>query len=266
MIRRPLPSFRGSFLCAVALGCGLAALGQEALISLDRPGDREFIVDRAGLIDETGKSQIQTLCDALLTDLQVPIIVVTVESMAQYGPGNLRIETFARLLFDQWGIGYKDAGGQSWNRGILLVVSAQDRQARIELGADWGLEFNPVCTRIMDEHIVFHFRQGDYTGGIVAGVQGLDKMARGQRLPTRPRPWWHYALVAGAIVLGVFTVVSLIRRGASGWAWVFWGVVFSILGFLLYAFLTSSRHRSGGFSGGSFGGGFSGGGGATGSW
>jgi uncharacterized protein len=90
-------------------------------------------------------------------------------------------------------------------------------------------------------------------------------MARKLELPTRPRPWSHYALVAGAIGLVIFTIFSLIRRGSSGWAWLFWGVVFAIVGAILYQMITS-RGRGGGFGGGSFGGGFSGGGGASGSW
>ena len=90
-------------------------------------------------------------------------------------------------------------------------------------------------------------------------------MARDLKLPTVPRPWWHYALVVGFICLAIFTVMSLIRRGASGWAWLFWGVAFAFIGYMLYQMMTS-RGGSGGFSGGSFGGGFSGGGGATGSW
>lgn len=251
--------------CFITL-CSAVAIAQERAINIDRPGDREFIVDRAGLIEAADGEQIRTLCDTLLTDQAIPLIVVTVESMAQYGPPGIQIETFARLLFDQWGIGYKGDGDQSWNRGILLVVSAQDRKARIELGADWGHEFDPVCQKIMNEQIVFHFKQGQYSQGIMAGVESLDHMARGIALPTRPRPWWHYGLVVGFIGLAIFTVVSLIRRGASGWAWLFWGAVFALLGFILYQALTNSGRGSGGFSGGSFGGGFSGGGGATGSW
>jgi uncharacterized protein len=92
-------------------------------------------------------------------------------------------------------------------------------------------------------------------------------MARGLQLPTRPRPTSHY--VIGAVFFGllIFTVVSLIRRGSSGWAWVFWAVVFGVVGTILYHMATSrSSGGGGGFSGGSFGGGFSGGGGASGSW
>lgn len=235
-------------------------------IKLERPGDREFIRDLAGLIDSGDEEHIRTVCDSLLTDKATPIIVITIDSMAKHGGAGMRIETFATLLFDQWGIGHATLGNQEWNTGILLLVSRDDRKARIELGGGWGRREDAVCRQIMDEHIIFHFKQGQFSEGIVAGVEALDKMARKLELPTRPRPWWHYALVVGFVALAIFTIVSLVRNGSSGWAWVFWGVVFSILGAVLYEMLTSKGNGGGGFSGGSFGGGSSGGGGATGSW
>lgn len=244
-------------------------------IPLDPPGDRDFILDKAGLIAAEDAETIRTSCDKLLTETGIPIVVVTIPSMADYGGGDMRIETFATLLFDQWGVGHKEINGQSWNRGILLLVSAGDRKARIELGADWAHEYDPICDKIMQGHIIPRFKQGAYSGGIVAGVNALDQMARGIEIPSgmltfgnglEPQ-WYHYAIPLVAIGLLIFTVVSLIRRGSSGWAWLMWAAIFGILGMILYNMLRNSGGSSGGgFSGGSFGGGFSGGGGATGSW
>jgi len=217
------------------------------------------------MIDQADEEKIRKLCDDLLTKKATPIIVVTVESMASHGGAGMRIETFARLLFDQWQIGHAKLGEKIWNTGILLLVSKGDRKARIELGAHWKRDKDALTKKIMDEQIVPRFKEGNFSAGIVAGVESLDKMARDLELPTRKRPWWHYAMIVGFFALLIFTVVSLIRRGGSGWAWLFWGVIFAILGYLLYSMLTRGS-RGGGFSGGSFGGGFSGGGGATGSW
>ena len=256
-----------SMVCCVTINvlCLLAASPASALeISLDPPGDREFVRDLASMLDSDAKDYIRKLCDSLLTDKATPIIVVTIESMARHGGEYMRIETFATLLFDQWGIGHATLGKQEWNTGILLLVSRDDRKARIELGGGWGRREDALCRQIMDEHIIFHFKHGRFPEGIVAGVEALDKMGRKLELPTRPRPWWHYALIVGFVGLAVFTIVSLIRNGSSGWAWVFWGVVFALVGTILYRMLRS--RGGGGFSGGSFGGGFSGGGGATGSW
>ena len=260
---------RGACILAVlaaALVCAPTATA-DLRINLDPPGPREFILDKAGKLDSAVQEKLRKTCDKLLTDKATPIVIVTINSMAEYNAGGLRIETFARLLFDQWQVGIAKLGNQSWNTGILLLVSVGDRKSRIELGAGWGRDKDQLCQQILDERIIPRFKQGDFSGGISAGVESLEAMARGKELPTVPRPWWHFALVAACIGLAIFSVVSMIRRGASGWAWLFWGVVFSALGYLLYSFLTSSsRGGSGGFSGGSFGGGSSGGGGASGSW
>ncbi|MEO2035032.1 MAG: TPM domain-containing protein [Planctomycetaceae bacterium] len=234
---------------------------------LKRPGDREFVLDSANMISDDEEQSIRQLADQLLTDKAAPIVVVTIESMEKHGGAGLRIETFARLLFDQWGIGPEKAGDTLWNYGMLLLVSKQDRKARIELGAGWKRDKDVVAQQIMDGLIIPRFKAGDFPGGIAAGVEGLDKMARELQLPRRPRPASHY--IVGVIVCGllVFTIWSLIRRGSSGWAWLMWAAVFGVVGAILYQMATNrSSGGGGGFSGGSFGGGFSGGGGASGSW
>jgi len=251
----------------MALAIALTTTTAAQQLNLDPPGDREFVLDLGRLIAPEDVEQIRGIGDQLLTDTAIPIIVVTINSMSDHGSGAWRIETFARVLFDQWGIGYEQINNQPWNRGILLLVSRNDRKARIELGSDWAGEFDPVCRDIMDGQIIPNFKQGKYSEGIVAGVVALDKMARGLELPQPVRPPWFWPAIIGFIGLAIFTVVSLIRRGASGWAWLFWAAVFGILGFILInALRASASGGGGGFGGGSFGGGFGGGGGATGSW
>ena len=239
--------------------------------TLPRPGEKDFILDLAELIPPEDETKIRQQCEKLLKEKATPIIVVTIQSMAAHGGAGMRIETFAMLLFNQWQVGHAKLGDQQWNTGILLLVSQDDRKARIELGAGWGRREDALCQQIMDTYIVANFKQDKYPAGILAGVDALDKMARKLELPAPPkvvRPWWHYALIAGFIGLAIFTVISLVRRGSGGWAWVFWAAAFALVGYLLYSFLTrgSRGGGGGGFGGGSFGGGFSGGGGASGSW
>jgi len=257
--------------CAVAslaVALLLSSPAAAVQISLERPGEREFVRDLAKLVSPEDQKKIRTLCDKLLTDKATPIIVVTIKSMADHGGEGMRIETFARLLFDQWQVGHAELAGQQWNTGILLLVAKGDRKARIELGAGWKRDKDALCQKIMDEQIIPPFKQGKFSEGIVAGVESLDKMARGLKLPRKRRPAWHYLLGIGAIALLIFTVVSMVRRGSGGWAWLLWGAVFAIVGVLLFSLLRGAARggSGGGFSGGSFGGGFSGGGGASGSW
>ena len=235
-------------------------------INLERPGDREFVRDQAQILDAETVAKIKTIADKLLTDKATPILVVTIDSMASCGVPDMRIETFATLLFDQWGIGVADLNGESWNTGILLLISKGDRTARIELGGGWGRREDGLCRKIMDEQIIYHFKQQKFSEGILAGVQALDRMARKLSLPTKPIPASHYMLFIGFIGMAIFTAVSLARRGASGWAWATWAAIFTVIGIILYTLAKNSGGSGGGYSGGSFGGGSSGGGGATGSW
>ena len=237
-------------------------------IELDQPGPNEFVRDLAGMISSDDAAEIKRISATVLKEKATPILVVTINSMGAHGGDGLRVETFARLLFDQWGIGHKTLGNAEWNTGILLLVSEGDRKARIELGAGWGREKDNICNGIMSDQIIPNFKGGRFSEGIVAGVKSLDAMARDKPLPSPPKPRWFYPVVLASIGLAVFTAVSLCRNGAGGWAWALWAAVFALIGFILLTMARSgsSGGGSGGFSGGSFGGGFSGGGGATGSW
>jgi len=171
----------------LAPGTGRAqeAGSSKELISLARPADREFVRDLAHLIDAGDADQIKQIADRLLTQKATPIIVVTIDRMSDYGGSGMRIETFATLLFDQWEVGVAKLNGQDWNTGILLLVSKGDRKARIELGGYWRREHDIQCQRIMDQTIVPNFKQGNFSGGILAGVQALDQMARALSVPAQ---------------------------------------------------------------------------------
>ncbi len=269
-------------------------ISQAADITLNRPGDREFVRDNANMLTESDKAAIVATCDKLLTDKATPIIVITIDRMSNHGGNGMRIETFARLLFDQWEIGQAELNGQLWNTGILVLVSKGDRKARIELGAGWHRDKDQLCKSIMDDQIIPNFKRQDFSAGIKAGVVALDAMARelplpggaattvadepnsgsgyrgdyfqGQPRPKPQTPAWVPIAVVMLVGVGIFTAVSLYRSGASGFAWAMWAAIFAILGAVLYSMATSNRHRGGGlfgggggFGGGSSGGGFSGG-------
>jgi uncharacterized protein len=238
-------------ICCLISGC-LASppLRAQTATFPPRPGD--IILDEARLIEPRDQQQIRAICERLLSERQVPIVVVTISSLADYDASD--IETYARALFDHWGIGSKDL-----NWGILLLVSLGNRKARIELGADYAHGKDETARMIMQEIIIPNFKKSDYSEGIFQGVQALDTMARGLRVSV-PRPWWHPWAVLGGFVLALGAAISLIRSGNKGWGYALLAAIFFILG-VIFVMALRGRGRSG-----AFGGGFGGGGGATGSW
>lgn len=222
-----------------------------------RPGEREFILDEAGLIDSADREQIRSACDKLLTEARIPIVVVTIKSLAGYGAQGLSIEAYARSLFDTWGIGSRE-----YNYGILLLVSVDERKARIELGESWAHSRDADAKKIMDGIIIPNFMAGKFSGGILKGVEALDALARGREVKT-PGAWWKPLVILGLLALGVGAGISLIVSGRKGWGWVLLAAIFAIVVAILVGIF---RGRGESYSGGSFGGGSGGGGGATGSW
>ena len=240
------------------LACAAAAWAQHLP---ERPdGVVHFVADGARLLTADETARIDGIARTLLDDTGTPLVVATIPSMEHHGFPGIAVETFARLLFDTWGV-----GSEHRNRGILLLVSPGDRRARIELGAAWGRTRDADAQRIMDERIVPAFRKGDYGRGIVEGVRGLDSLARGKRAPPLTNPWTRYALYAGLLALAAGVTYSLATQGIDGWGYkvLLYGCL-AVLSVLIYSVATVGRRRSSG--GGAFGGGFSGGGGASGSW
>ena len=223
----------------------------------EKPADAHFYVDEAGLLTEESALKIDEIASALLSEERMPVYVVTIQSLSAYDALAYSVDSYAAALFDHWGIGFPDR-----NYGMLLLVSKGDRKARIELGADWGREYDYQARQVMNELIIPAFKRGDFSTGISDGVLGLNNMARGLGIPQPTPPWWILPLFVAGIALTIFMIVNLFKTGRKGWAWVLIAALGAILFFIIKALLSNS----GGGSSGGFGGGFSGGGGASGAW
>lgn len=196
------------------------------------------------------------------------------------------IEQYSLRVVEQWKLGRKKI-----DDGALLIVAKEDRAMRIEVG--YGLEGalnDAVSKRIISELITPKFREGDFYGGIEAGVQGMMRVIEGEALPAADKRQAKIARIEDYLpLIFVFTLLgggflrALLGRFpgavATGGlvallAWsiaeavllaLFAGILamlFSLLGGR-HGFFGAYRGGSGGFRGG--GGGF-GGGGASGRW
>jgi uncharacterized protein len=194
----------------------------------------------------------------------VEIIVLTLFSIKDYpGTPNTSIEKFATALFNTYGI-----GNMPDNNGVLLLIAAKDRKARIELGEGYGRVRDGDARRIMDDVIVPEFKRAGYADGIKKGVKAIALEFANVRIG------WNWTLIISIIAVPVLGIIalSLFRNGKKGWGWVVVGLGFLLILFIVWMVIgiirsspgSSSSGSSGGLGG--FGGGFSGGGGATGSW
>lgn len=200
------------------------------------------------------------------------------------------IAQFSIRVAEAWKIGRKKI-----DDGVILLIAKNDRTLRLEVG--YGLEGvipDAIAKRIIAEIITPRFKEGDYFGGINAGVLQLMKLIEGESLPAPASRdgntinenafifilfgglmvGFLLSAIMGRVIGGLFAGLT-----TSGLAALFLGLSFAVvlIGFMVF-FLVGIRPRSGGWmsggggfggsGGGSWGGGGGsfGGGGASGSW
>jgi uncharacterized protein len=209
------------------------------------------------------------------------------------------IESFALRVAEAWKIGRKGV-----DDGIVVVIARSDQAMRLEVG--YGLEgavSDAVAKRLIEEEFIPRFREGDFYGGLRAGLDRLMRVIDGEPLPAPKqdtgrggdlRSIESYFVLFMVIVIAVggflralvgrLPAATIVGAGTGLLAWlivapVTIAVLVGIVGFIVS--LASGGRRGGwgggigsggfgrgGFGGGGFGGGGGGfgGGGASGRW
>lgn len=262
----------------------LALLFPLLAFAVDVPPLKARVTDLTGTLNAQQREALeQTLAEfesrkgAQIAVLMVP--TTQPETVEQY---SVRVE-------EVWKLGRKGVDDSA-----LLVVAKNDRRLHIEVG--YGLEGalpDAIAKRIIDNDIVPRFKEGDFYGGIRAGVDRIMRVVEGEKLPppaahaTHPRsegpgvgllfPLFFIVLIAGAILRSIFGRVlgSGLVGGVAGFAaWALLGSIVLAMGIGIVAFFFAvlggmgggGGYRRGGWGGGPWmgGGGWGGGGGWSG--
>jgi uncharacterized protein len=263
---------------AAVLALLLAAVPAGALVAV--PPLTARVTDLTGTLSGAAVARIESKLADFEAKKGSQIAVLIVPSTQPE-----EIEQFGIRVEDAWKLGRKGV-----DDGAYLIVAKNDRRVRIEVG--YGLEgalSDAIANRIVDETIAPHFKQGDFDGGIEAGVDKMISVVNGEPLPAPDQKWEHHGNVGNMLPLLLVVVVigggvlralfgrlfgSIATGGiAGGLAWIFSHLLPLGLGAGVFAFViamlagstsrtwSAGRGWGGGFGGGFGGGGFGGGGG-----
>jgi len=196
------------------------------------------------------------------------------------------ITSYSNRVANSWKIGRKEIGD-----GLLLVVAKNDRRVRIEVAKTLEGAIPDLATkRVIDQTITPRFKQGDFAGGLDAGLDQLMALITGEALPApvaaggSKQNGFQWTDLAIFMFFAVPVLGAVARRilGAKLGSLATGGVVGGIallvtaslvvaglatLAAFLFALLSGLMPRGGraagwgAGSGGGFGGGFGGGGG-----
>lgn len=185
------------------------------------PGDG--VADMAGIIEPAQADSLRAILAGLRTEPGVEVRVLTVRNIERYGTGDPTPEAFATAVYNDWKLGY----GQAQD-GVLVMVSVEDRFARIELGDNVPAHQDARMQAIMDERMVPRFREGDYAAGVMDGVRAIAESFRDPGFAAAPQPSGGYSGPQTAydapsggtgdegVVAGVLGLLALAGAGIGG--------------------------------------------------
>lgn len=248
----------------------LLAFGQSPydLVKLEKPPQQRLVQDYAQIFSERQLNDLENKLVAYDDSTSTQILVLTVKSLDGYP-----LETFANEIGEKWGVGTKGK-----DNGVVIVLSEKDRKITIRTGYSAQIYLPPSVNKsIIDNVIVPYFRQGDYAGGIDAGVDNIFKAFAGKYKNEKSNKSKSNvdALVLFFVIAFFIFIFFIVSRGSGGNNGGNGGRRRGILEDIIIMNTGSSIFGSGGFGSGSssggggfggFGGGSFGGGGASGSW
>src|ERR1700682_1062598 len=183
-----------------------------------------YVIDLAGVITPEAKARLEALSTELEQKAGAQLAIVTVHSLEGQS-----IENYAVDLYKHLGVGSKKD-----NRGVLLLVSPDERKYRIEVG--YGLEpiINDARAGDAGRAVAAFLRRGDFSGAIETAAWQLAKYIaddRGVTLSGQP-PGRHVQHrdegsrggISIWLIIGIFLIIWFLsrssgggRRGGGGW-------------------------------------------------
>jgi uncharacterized protein len=139
--------------------------------ALEVPPLRSHINDYAGLLSSSAAQHLEEQLTQFERTDSTQIVVLAIESLA-----GENLEEYSIKVAETWKIGQKKI-----DNGAILLIVKNDRKIRIEVGR--GLEgklTDLVSGRIIRNDISPRFKQGDFDGGVAAGVTAIMAAVRGE--------------------------------------------------------------------------------------
>ena len=132
----------------------------------------KFTSNPDGILSQAAVARIDSIC----YDLRHRGIAQTaVVAVAEIDSDD--VFEFAYELFSKWGVGSKSNSGL----GILLVEDAREIRFVTGYGVE-GVLPDAICKRIQTQYMLPHFRSGDYSSGMVSGVEAIRSVLNGSEL------------------------------------------------------------------------------------
>ena len=263
-----------NFFLATLLMLG-SLLGLNAQVP-DKPTEKLLLWDYANIIDSYQKQVLEDSLESFSRHTSNQIVVMTVTNEMLDG---LSMAEFGQEVGQKWGVGHKGS-----DNGVVVLIKPKTGddamgKGRAFISTGYGAEGplpDLLCSKIVDEEMIPHFKENDYAGGIWAALEILKPALQGdfnteEYVNDDAADAVLAMIVLLAILCFVFVVASSKNNNGTGNNTRTYTGGPIIFPGTFGSGRSSSSWGGGGFGGGGggwggFGGGSFGGGGGGGSW
>ena len=238
----------------------------------DKPAEKLLVWDYANILTAYDKQQIEDSLEyfSRTTSNQIVVMTVTDEIL-----DDLELADFGVEVGRKWGVGHSDT-----NNGVVILIKPKTENSRGQafITTGYGVEGplpDLLCSRIVDNEMIPHFKENDYAGGINAALN-IIKPALQAEFNTE-----EYVGDDGDGILAIIVIIAILcfifvvmnsNNGSGNNTRTYTGGPIIFPGGFGSGSSSGSGWSGGGFGGGGsggwggFGGGSFGGGGGGGSW
>ena len=166
-----------------------------------------YVNDYANILSNETEDYILEKSVSLYNYNGAQIVVVTIPNL-----DGMTIENYATTLFNNWGIGDKDK-----NNGLLLLLSLEDRQFRVEVGSGIeGILPDGKTSRYQETYLIPYLKDNKWDEGIKSLYNAFyDELSEIENLEEYENNE-EDAIVFGLIIyfiLIIFLIIILSKRG-----------------------------------------------------
>lgn len=213
-MRNPRRFARLAVLMALQVASSVASAADKEVPFL---GGR--VNDLAGLLTEPAKAELQSKLEALEDATGTQVAILTISTLE----GEV-LEDYSLRVAETWKL-----GRGKFDDGALLLIVREDRKMRLEVG--YGLEGtipDAYAIRILNDVMRPRFRSGDFDGGVIAAIDAISGLVRGdESLPPPTDPRSSPAAEGGGsgvlpfffflVPIGMFSLQALTARRGAAW-------------------------------------------------
>ena len=203
-----------TILCLL-LACALPALAgtyrPEQIPNVQRMDRQRYVSDPDGILSAEAVARIDSVCASLRERGLAQVAVVAVDDIAGGDTFSFAVE-----LFRGWGVGSAKS-----NNGLGILLVKELREIRFVTGGGLeGILPDALCKRIQTTYMLPAFRAGNYSAGMVAGIEAAATILEGGEVDLSGDSgddlpaWMIFLIVFGFIVgpLGLVLVVYFVRH------------------------------------------------------